>query len=85
MEASEACGRQGSAVGDRLVRWGAWRRKEARAEGVARAGEERSESRWVRRGAVACGRVRASRWSNKGWAVDGVERGFGKEIGRLVG
>jgi hypothetical protein len=79
MEASEACGRQGSAVGDRLVRWGAWRRKEARA------GEERRESRWVRRGAVACGRVRVSRWSKKGCALDGVERGFGKEMGRPVG
>jgi hypothetical protein len=72
-------------VGDRLVRWGAWRSKEARADGVARTGEERRQSRWVRRGAVACGRERVSRWSKKGCAVDGVERGFGKEMGRLVG
>jgi hypothetical protein len=46
---------------------------------------DRRESRWVRRGAVACGRERASRWLKKGCAVDGSERGFGKVIGRLVG
>ena len=56
--------------------------------GGAHAGGRRPGRRGLRglgRSTVACGRERVSRWLKKGCAVDGVERGFGKEIGRPVG
>lgn len=39
----------------------------------------------MRRDCVAWGRLRESRWSKKGLAVDGLDRGSGKDIERLVG